>query len=290
MPFPRVDDHFRRHLPCTQGLVKHSPHHQRAAAVLARVQDKRRRLHGAHIGERAVPNRLAVGRPVGVNDEQPAVRGPLGIAIPAVVAGEALDAGRGEPAEGRVEFGDPDLGRPVAGVALSLVGADALDVGVALCIRARVPAVVGDEGETAAVRRERKTPVEAVVEDPAIRLVGAGQGDGRAAVGGDQPDVGGGVGLRRGRRRLLPALGSRPGGQEGEPLAVGREGRGTAVRLAGFQGTGPRPVPLDQPQRGARLPGPRIDPGASEGGAAAYRRPEALGRTRTPTANLSSVW
>jgi hypothetical protein len=167
----------------------------------------------------AVAHRFAIGGAVGVDDEETAVRRPLRIAIPDILphSRETVNAAGGALALADwsvIEVGDPDLGRAVSGVTLALVGPYPGNVGQALALGALlVLAVVRDEHDAAAVGGEGDPTVEAVVEDPAIGLVRAGQGDGAAAGAagaGDEPDIGGGVRPGRGRRRLFPALRPRP--------------------------------------------------------------------------------
>src|SRR5262249_47860993 len=174
----------------------------------------------------AEPGRLAVVGAVGVNNEVLAVGRPLRVAVPDVVVGQAFDVIGGGLAGGGVQVCDPDLGGAGTGIAFALGPTDGLDPGLDLLRAARVLAVVGDEGEPLAVGGEGDAAVEAVVEDPAVRLVRTREGNGSAAIRGDEPDVGGGVRLRRGGRRLFSAGGGGAGGGGGGPPCARGGGRG----------------------------------------------------------------
>src|SRR6266498_2295407 len=107
--------------------------------------------------------------------------------------------------------------------------------------------------------------IEAVVEDSAVGLIGTGEGNDRPARGGDEQDIGGGVGFRWSRWDLLPALRPRARREEGDPLAIGGEDGRAGVGLVLLHRPGLVAAALDEPERLAVLPGLRVDPGADVG-------------------------
>ena len=214
----------------------------------------------------AVAGRLAVGRAVRVDDDCPSVGRPVRASVPDVVAREPLDAARRAGPRGRVQISDPHLGRPIARVALALVGTDDGHIRRQLLRRARVKAVVGHESQALAVGREDHAAVKSIREHTAVRLVRSRERQRLAAVRGDHPQVRRRIRLRGHRRRRRPPLRTMTGREERDPAAVGREQRRPGVGLARFQGPRLVGAPVDEPQRAPILTRLGIDPGARKGG------------------------
>src|SRR5207253_246309 len=138
--------------------------------------------------------------------------------------------------------------------------------------RARILAVVGDKGQPAPVRGEGQPTVEPVMKDAAVWPVWPGQRHGGAAVGRDQPDVGGGVGLWWHQRRLLPTSRPWPSRAEGDPAAVRRKHGAAGVRLPRLHRLALVRVAVNQPQGETFLLTGRVDPLADVCGAFAIGR------------------
>ena len=133
--------------------------------------------------------------------------------------------GRPRPGRGRSRCSPrPGRARTIVDVVVDLLRACA---GPCRRRRRRRAAAVGREGEAA---------IEAVVEHPAVGLVRPGQRDGRAARRGDEPESVAGSDSGGHGRRLLPALGPRSRGEEGDPLPSGE--KITGARASGSPGSG----------------------------------------------------